>query len=720
MELIERIALDKIKYLNSLTETQLKPYLKKCKNEEDRKKEYNKIKQFCACNLKTKGITKRIYSKPESTPTAVDNRLYSGGSVQSLIKAVRLFCMADTTSDIDAENCHPKILSYICKKHGYLTPNLDYYIANRELILEQFADRNEGKTHFLKALNTDTTNKKVSNAFFKKFDKEMKEIQNTITILPCYKELVDSVPFTKMYNINGSAINRILCSYEDKILASAIHAVNLRNIEVAVLMFDGMMIYGQHSHGLLEYIKEHVERDFEGLGMNWTFKEQESEIVIPDEWEESALSKSEDVYASMAKDFEKTNCLIRNLSMYLTNDDNKTIFRTPAQMRTSYGNIQCGYDDKGNPVSFINKWLGINPSIRCYKDVDVYPDVENCPKDIYNMWIPFAYEKYTEPYEKDEEGLAFMLNHLSIICNHETSVTDYFIKWTAQMIQYPAVKTNAPVMIGLEGTGKSSYFKLMKVLLGDDKILETSKPSVDVWGQFNESLQHAFLVNIDELSKKETEGAEGYLKTIITEPTMNINIKGTTKFKIKSFHRIAISSNNYNPVDTKKGDRRKWFTKCSSEKKGDNEYFKKFYSYLKNVNTMRTLYDYLKSIPNLDEFSGIEMPLTEFQQNIQESNRTTEDKWLEHFTKTYTGAEENVELTNEEAFSKYSIYCNAMSFQFISNRQTFCRNILNGEFEVKGKMNGNGNRVKLFNLTFLRKKYPCVVGVVSSVVTDSL
>lgn len=720
MELIERIALDKIKYLNSLTDAQLKPYLKKCKNEEDRKKEINKIKQFCACNLKTKGITKRIYSKPESTPTAVDNRLYSGGSVQSLIKAVRLFCMADTTSDLDMSNCHPKILSYICKKHEYLTPNLDYYIANRELILEQFADRNEGKTNFLKALNTDATNKKVSNAFFKKFDKEMKEIQNTITILPCYKDLVDSVPYTKMYNINGSAINRILCSYEDKILASAIHAVNLRNIDVAVLMFDGMMLYGQHPPEVLEYIKDHVERDFEGLGMNWTFKEQESDIIIPDEWEESALSKSEDVYSSMVKDFENTNCLITNLSMYLTNDGSKTIFRTPAQMRTSYGHIQCGYDDKGNPVSFINKWLGINPSIHTYRDVDVYPDVENCPKDIYNMWIPFAYEKYTEPYEKDAVGLAFMLNHLSIICNHEASVTDYFIKWTAQMIQYPAVKTNAPVMIGLEGTGKSSYFKLMKVLLGDDKILETTKPSVDVWGQFNESLQHAFLVNIDELSKKETEGAEGYLKGIISEPTMNINIKGTTKFKIKSFHRIAISSNNYNPVDTKKGDRRKWFTKCSSEKKGDTEYFDTFYGYLKNVNTMRTLYDYLKSIPDLNKFSGIKMPLTEFQQNIQESNRTTEDKWMEHFTKTYTGAEESIEITNDEVYTKYSIYCNAMSFQFISNRQTFCRNILNGEFEVRGKTNGSGNRVKIFNLPFLRKKYPCVVCVVPSVVTDSL
>jgi hypothetical protein len=699
MELIERISLDKINYLNSLTESQLKPYLNKCKNEEDRKKEYNKIKQFCMSNLKTKGITKRIYSKPESTPTAVDNRLYSGGSVQSLIKAVRLFCMADTTSDLDMENCHPKILSYICKKNGYLTPNLDYYIANRELILEQFADRNEGKTNFLKALNTDATNKKVSNAFFKKFDKEMKEIQNTITILPCYKDIVDSVPFTKMYNINGSAINRILCSYEDKILASAIHAVNLRNIEVAVLMFDGMMLYGQHYHELLNYIKDHVERDFEGLGMNWTFKEQESDIVIPDGWVEE--EKEDDKYNSMVEEFEKTHCKITNLAMFVTEDTDKILFQTKGNFAVAHEHISSGFDKNGNPVSFINKWLGLNTSIRHYRDVDTFPDEENCPKDIFNLWRPFAYEKYTEPYEKDVEGLAFMLNHYSILCNHEESVTDYFIKWNAQMIQYPAVKTNTPVFIGAEGTGKSSFFDLQKVILGDEKVMETDTPSVDVWGQFNEMLQYAFLINLDELSKKETEGAEGYIKGLITRPTININIKGTTKFKMKSFHRFAITTNNENPIETKKGDRRKWFVKCSDEKKGDTEYWKTFRKYLKQVNTMRTLYDHLKSIEGLDEFDKIPMPVTEFQQNIMESYRKPEDMWLEYLSKNETVDE--LKLSNDECYSRFSIWsgCNCT---YTTSRVHFARNILNGGYGVTS-YKSNGLVGKLIPILDLKARY---------------
>ena len=707
MELIEKIALDKIRYLNSLTENDLKPYLNKCKNAEERKKEMNKIKSFCLTNIKTKGITKRIYSKPDLTPTECDSRLYSGGSVQSLIKAVRTFLMGDITSDLDMENAHPKILSYICRKHGYLTPCLDYYIANRELILEQFACRNEGKTHFLRSLNTDTINKKVTNAFFKKFDKEMKEVQNTITKLPEYKTLVESVPKTKMFNTNGSAINRILCSYEDNILSTAISAVNRLNIEMAVLMFDGMMLYGSHGAELLSIIKTEVESQWEGLNMNWTFKDQEQSIFIPEDWSyQEETEKVEDVYNSMVEDFEKHTFLISNLAMYLTLDDDKIIFRTPAQLRISYGHISCGFDDKGNGVSFINKWLGINPSIKRYRDIDVFPDKENCPKDIYNMWRPFAYEKYTEPYERDQEGLDFILKHFAILTNNESSVTEYFINWTAQMIQYPAVKTNTPVMIGEEGTGKSTYFKMMGVLLGGDKIFETSRPSIDVWGQFNESLQNAFLVNLDELSKKETEGADGFLKTLITEPTLNINIKGTTKFKIKSFHRVAISSNNYNPLDTKKGDRRKWFIKCSSEKKGDKEYFKRFYSYLKSVNTMRTLYDYFKSIPDMDGFSDIAMPLTEFQQNIQESNRTSEDQWLEHFIHSYTGDEAVLQMTNDEVYAKYSIYCNASGMQYVSNRQTFCRNILNGNYGIKGKQLGNGDRVKIFDSPYIKTKYP--------------
>ena len=93
-------------------------------------------------------------------------------------------------------------------------------------------------------------------------------------------------------------------------------------------------------------------------------------------------------------------------------------------------------------------------------------------------------------------------------------------------------------------------------MMGDEKVLVTTEPSRDVWGSFNAKMNECFFVNLNEMSKKETEGAEGKIKGLITDPTLMINQKGVSQFSIKSFHRFLISSNKEDPIATKKGDQR--------------------------------------------------------------------------------------------------------------------------------------------------------------------
>jgi hypothetical protein len=49
-------------------------------------------------------------------------------------------------------------------------------------------------------------------------------------------------------------------------------------------------------------------------------------------------------------------------------------------------------------------------------------------------------------------------------------------------------------------------------MLGSHKILETTTPSRDVWGDFNGSMCQSFLVNLNELSKHDTTDSEGKIK----------------------------------------------------------------------------------------------------------------------------------------------------------------------------------------------------------------
>ena len=92
MELIERPNMRAVHYLNSISYDKFR---KDCiddalKNEEKRPKEtdiktwYDLLKQFCKTNIKTKGVTKRIYAYSQTTPAGLGGRLFGGGSIQGI------------------------------------------------------------------------------------------------------------------------------------------------------------------------------------------------------------------------------------------------------------------------------------------------------------------------------------------------------------------------------------------------------------------------------------------------------------------------------------------------------------------------------------------------------------------------------------------------------------------------------------------------------------
>ena len=175
MELIERIPLREINYLSTFTIADIKRY-SSCTNDKERREQLDILQSFCATNIKTRGQTKRIYSYSLSTPLATGGRLYCGNSIQTLPKAIRGFLMKQHTTDIDMKNAHPVILKYICHKHNIRCPMLSEYVSNRDAILNEFGDKDEGKCAYLKAINGNKLNKKIKNKHFRSFDEEMKTL----------------------------------------------------------------------------------------------------------------------------------------------------------------------------------------------------------------------------------------------------------------------------------------------------------------------------------------------------------------------------------------------------------------------------------------------------------------------------------------------------------------------------------------------------------------
>eukprot|EP01041_Mallomonas_annulata_P008320 gene8320-17126_t len=241
MELIEQPNMTAVHYLNSISYATFKNDCiddaevkgEKKPTEKDIKTWYSILKQFCKTNIKTKGVTKRVYSYSQTTPAGLGGRLFSGGSMQGIWSVYRGLLIRDITTDIDMCNCHPVLLHHICNKHDIPCPNLEYYINNRDKCLAEFPSRNAGKNAFLVATNNDkfVTGRYIPTTL-KKYDKEMKEIQKKLVELDDYKNLQETIPEYKLSkNYNGSVINRILCKYENDVLQLALHVVNTHNIQ---------------------------------------------------------------------------------------------------------------------------------------------------------------------------------------------------------------------------------------------------------------------------------------------------------------------------------------------------------------------------------------------------------------------------------------------------------------------------------------------------------
>lgn len=359
-------------------------------------------------------------------------------------------------------------------------------------------------------------------------------------------------------------------------------------------------------------------------------KKTEEEEVLPDG------------YFKMKKKFEKQHAKIINKSIFIKKDEENNCFIVfkKEQLITSYEHMNytdyrlIGDEVKEIKVSFIHTWLK-DENILKYNSMDVFPPPLICPPNVYNLWTPFAMELIKE-YEPKPDVIKKILTHILILCGRDQPVADYLLNWMAQMIQFPAVKTTMPVFVSDEGAGKGTLVYLLRKLLGDGKMLKTSSCD-NVFG-FNGLMASAFLVNLDELEPKELKIVEGKMKEGITEATLVINQKGQPQYTINSYHRYITTTNKEELVllymPTSKDDRRKFIIRCSDELIADPEkpdyeerkkYFETFYELLDDVNSVKTFYEHLKSIKDMDKFNKLKLPTTKFHKQVKENKEDEYD-----------------------------------------------------------------------------------------------
>ena len=634
-------------------------------------------------------------------------------------RIIRHTLMKNLYQDIDMVNCHATILQQLCKSNEIACPQLDEYINNRDELLQSVkedynVDRDQAKKLFIILLfygTFDTWKKDEEldetiepSKYIIALTNELKTIGNTI-IVENPKE-VELCKKLKKKNPKGSVVSLLLQSIEDHILG--IIYDKLGRPKNVILSFDGLAVLLSDFPDInLKDIEQEITNKT-NFKMELIIKELSHAVDPTTLKPEESLTLKNDLMAIHFERLNKEYSKIKSVEAFAYKSwDGEVKFMTksalvnqemdcaPMVRIMKFNNTKS--EEVLQEVRIIDEWL-LDCNKPKFEDIGVYPHDQECPTTHYNTWTPFLASTYEEcPEDECIDELEFLLNHMLILCNHEEVIYNYFIRWFGQMLKYPSTKTNAPTFISEEGAGKGSLFELFRRVLGDSKVLETTKPDL-VLGQFNDLLVNAFLVIFNEIERKQLVEHAGSLKSFITDKSVQINGKGKKSFKMLSLHRAlsATNSETGGAINPHINDRRNVLIRCSDELCNNIEYFKKFYSIINNKQVIRKFYDYCY---NLDGLEKLELPpKTEHHKILIEGNVCHVKAFMKE--NVYSWSAQNIEdkeIMPITLYNDFKSYIESNGFKYETNTVHLSRKI--GLLKIphtKGK--SKGSRCIRFNV----------------------
>lgn len=349
----------------------------------------------------------------------------------------------------------------------------------------------------------------------------------------------------------------------------------------------------------------------------------------------SSVSGYVDPYPAWKEEFEKDWCKVGDTYIERVSVDGEFVqfdFHTHKSVEITF--MHDTYEDsKGKTMAFIDRWLH-DKTQRFYKKKGVFPPPQKCPEGYLNMWVPSPH--YNAPIEEnhpdyDADAVERFVEHVNIICNKKAEQRQWILSWIAQALQQPAIKPEHMLtFISLQGSGKGALFNVVKKLLGSGKTLETTEPERYCWGGFNECMASAFLVILNETDKRNSHGADGHIKNIISDYTRMINPKGQKHFEVASYHRLVQLTNASDPTPTSSDDRRNYIMRCSDILKGNIQYFTDFKKVFERPHAIRSVFWYLMRF-DISEWDFRSVERTTYHNLLVEHSRTRLDLFLEHF-----------------------------------------------------------------------------------------
>ena len=221
------------------------------------------------------------------------------------------------------------------------------------------------------------------------------------------------------------------------------------------------------------------------------------------------------------------------------------------------------------------------------------------------------------------------------------------LNWMAWIVQNESRKPNhALLVVGrYTGTGKSYLARVMEQIVGESNTQRPKNSSMG--GDFNSWLVNCRLCIIEEMYQVNRRENFNALRDLITEPTVEVNIKGIPAFTIPNYSCMMGISNHPDALPIDEYDRR-WMVIETNAQPQDSAYYDRLFEGVPKARGMKPLnpdmvpailYELknrdIKAFPFIDKYGNAipydgysRPPETKAKTNMIELARTDAETWL--------------------------------------------------------------------------------------------
>ena len=306
----------------------------------------------------------------------------------------------------------------------------------------------------------------------------------------------------------------------------------------------------------------------------------------------------------------------------------------------------------------------VDPLTTVFTSTAFSPDV--MPDSVLNLWSD-------PPIQPNKGDWSVIQAHLvDVVCGSCPIKADYLLKFLAHMLQKPTEKPGVMIVLtGAQGIGKGALLQVLQRIWQNSCLFTAN---IDhVVGRFTGALERSYLVLLDEALFKGDKKSQDRMKSLITEPRCQIEVKYQPARSISSVHRFFATTNRSQFGTTEIDDRRHAFFDVSDCKQNDHAYFSGLFNAINDDQVIAAMIDELVNI-DLNDFNVRVYPKTpDHGVQVLQSLAGFEHYWYQ----ALTSGELDVEFGCAENWIKAEIFVSTSTMQY------GCKQLSSGKYRYE-------------------------------------